>query len=193
MSIQLLPTNRLPFFWLRLTARRRALGVFGGALLFLLVLGYGALAWARQEPQPASAISQIWQRVQAAGAYEFRANLLQDVVPVAGVTAIGQSSERQEVRIEGATNLRDQTLQMTLWSQGGNVLDRASGLELKTEGGRLLARAPGEEWRTISNFTDALIPQGDFSSFLVGATDVRILDSAPHAQSKIQNSLHLPH
>ncbi|MCE7988086.1 MAG: DUF11 domain-containing protein [Caldilinea sp. CFX5] len=187
MSTQSSLTNRFLFTLLHPQRSRRLLFAVGSALL-LLLLGYGAVTWAHQPSPPENAISQIWQRVRTAGAYEFRANLLQDVVPVAGVTNVGQSSERQEVRIEGATNLRDQTLQMTLWSQGGSVLDRASGVEMKAEAGRLLARAPGEEWREISNFTDALIPQGDFTSFLVAATDVRLLDSAQPTQSPSPNS-----
>ena len=187
MSTQRSLTNRFLFTLLCPQRSRHVLFAVGSALL-LLLFGYGAVSWAHQAPPAEDAIGQIWQRVRAAGAYEFRANLLQDIVPVAGVTNVGQNSERQEVRIEGATNLRDQTLQMTLWSQGGSVLDRASGLELKTEGGRLLARAPGEAWREISNFTDALIPQGDFSSFLVAAADVKILDFGGGPQGAIFNS-----
>lgn len=143
------------------------------AVITLALIG---APWPARANDDADTVSQIWQRVYQIGAYEFRANVTQEVVPVASIVNVGRSSERQELFIEGATDLRQQTLNMTLWSQGGSVFDRASGLELKLEDDRLLARKGGSDWQEINNFTDALMPQGDFLVFLAGATDVQRAD-----------------
>jgi uncharacterized repeat protein (TIGR01451 family) len=144
----------------------------------LITLALIFAPWPARANEAADAIGQIWQRVYQIGAYEFRANVTQEVVPVASIVNVGRGSERQELYIEGATDLRQQTLAMTLWSQGGSVFDRASGLELKLEADRLLARKGGSDWQEINNFTDALMPQGDFMVFLAGATDVQLADDS---------------
>jgi uncharacterized repeat protein (TIGR01451 family) len=155
----------------------RAAGLLALFLSVVVVLGFVATIWPAQARTPDGTVEQIWQRVRAAGAYDFTADIIQDVVPVASITNVGRTSERQELRIEGSTNLRTQELAMTLWSQGGNVLDSASGLQLKTTDGRLLARRAGSDWQEVSNFTDAFMPQGDFTTFLAGAVDVQLQET----------------
>ncbi len=145
----------------------------GSGLLTLVLLGYLATTWPVQAQTSKDVVAEVWQRVRAIGAYEFSADINQQVIPVASISNIGRSSQPQELHIEGTTNLQTQELAMTLWSQGGNVLDRASGLELKTSAGRLLARRNSSDWQEVSNFADALMPQADFTTFLAGATDIK--------------------
>lgn len=159
----------------RIRQARRLLAA--GALFVGVLLLYLAIAPAAQARIPnQSIVDKIWQQVRTAGAYEFTADITQQVVPVASITNIGRSSRPQELHIEGRTDLRSQELAMTLWSQGGNVLDSASGIELKTANGRLMARRAGSDWQEISNFTDGIMPGGDFTTFLAGAVDLKAVD-----------------
>ena len=159
------------------------LGMGATVTLLLLLLAYGVTTWSAQARTPQGTIDQIWQRVREVGAYEFTADITQEVVPVASITNIGRSSQRQDLHIQGSTNLRAQEMVMTLWSQGGNVLDRASGLELKTAQGRLLARKGGSDWQEINNFTDAIMPQADFTTFLAGATNIKVVNDGTTGQA----------
>ncbi|MEZ4618197.1 MAG: hypothetical protein R2867_22155 [Caldilineaceae bacterium] len=129
--------------------------------------GQVATLYAQQD-----AIHQVWQQVRAIGAYGFQANIIQYEIPAASVQNVGRTGERHELRIEGDTDLNAEIMQMTLWHQGGNVLDRAGGLQMKSEGGRLWVRQAESAWEEAANFTDALMPDGDFMSFLAGATAV---------------------
>ena len=144
------------------------------ALLAVVLLLFGLSSWpvqAEEEPE-LDVITAVARQTRAAGSYAFVADITQFTVPAATPLNIGRSARQDELRLEGQTDLEKGELVMTLWSQGGNVLDAASGLEMKTENGRLLARQPGAEWQEISNFTNAFIPDGDFTTFLVGAENI---------------------
>ena len=118
-------------------------------------------------------ISQAWQRAVDLGSYRYATDVIQTTVPLATVANMGRSSKQQSIYVEGSTDLREQTMHMTLWLDGGNVLDSASGIELKTEQGKTFGRRGQGEWQETSSVTDWAAPQGDFLAFLTAAKNVR--------------------
>jgi len=122
---------------------------------------------ARQE------VAAAWQRAIDLGGYRYATDVIQTTVPLATVANMGRSSKQQAIYVEGSTDLRQQSMQMTIWLDGGNVLDNASGIELKTEQGKTFGRRGGGEWQETSSVTDWAAPQGDFLAFLTAAKNVR--------------------
>ncbi|MCA9980719.1 MAG: thrombospondin type 3 repeat-containing protein, partial [Anaerolineales bacterium] len=110
--------------------------------------------------------------VRQTGSYEFTADIIQHTIPVADVTTIGRASQRQEMHLQGETNLQQDHLTMTLWAQGGTLLDEQSGLEVEVAEGRTRVRRPGEAWQTYSDFSEGFMPDGDFLTYLAGADDL---------------------
>ena len=123
-----------------------------------------------------------WERARESGAYRFTADVRQTITPKPTVLNVGRTSKEQSVHLEGETNLPDSQLHLTLWSQGGSVLDASSGVEIKVEGGRAYARQGARDWEEINDFTSLFAPQGDFMAFLSAAKDVRQI---PNPQSLI--------
>ncbi len=142
-------------------------------LVGVILTGLLISVWPTEARQAKDEISHVWRNVQRAGSYEFAADFTQHTISVASVRNIGRSSQRQDIRLEGATDLNEQFLDMTLWSNGGSVLDRTSGLQIKLENGRMQARQGEQQpWQEIQDFSTAIVPQGDFLTFLAGAKEV---------------------
>ncbi|MDF1514164.1 MAG: thrombospondin type 3 repeat-containing protein [Anaerolineae bacterium] len=118
-------------------------------------------------------IHAAWTRALDAGAYRFTADLQQTSIPQSTVRNAGRSSKIQSVYLEGEADIPARHLRLTLWSQGGSVLDEVSGVDIKVEGDRAYARQGLHDWREINNFTEFFAPQGDFMAFLAAATNVR--------------------
>ncbi len=138
------------------------------ALLILLTL----TAWTTHTPAPASGLETAWARAQKAGAYTFTADIVQQSIPVASIANVGRTSKESALHLEGETNLADNALHFTLWSQGGNVLDSTSGYEVKVENGQTFARQETQPWQTVDSFSDSFAPAGDFLGFLTAADGV---------------------
>ncbi|MCP4166202.1 MAG: hypothetical protein GY759_09955 [Chloroflexi bacterium] len=115
-----------------------------GLLLLLIVL-----ARPTQARQDQDALEQIRKQVQKAGSYSFKADLVQLTIPVATARNVGRSSRCSEMRVEGETNLREATLDMQIWSQGGSILDNVNGMEIRVAEGRTLTRQTGGDWQEI--------------------------------------------
>ena len=92
-------------------------------------------------------IEQVWQRVQQAGAYRFSADIVQTTSPQASVANAGRESKRNRLYAEGATDTRAETLDLTVWSQGGSVLDPDAAVEVQVEGRQARARMAGGDCR----------------------------------------------
>ena len=80
------------------------------------------------------------------------------------------------MHLEGEANLVGQSMQMRIWTDGGSVLDPASGVAVKVEGGKTYVQQRVGEWREQEGGTDALAPNGDFMSYLAA-----LRDPVPHA------------
>ncbi len=149
--------------------RLRSLNLLWGILgvLILATLIYPAIASSDEQ----GSIEAAWQRAREAGSYRFAADVVQTTVPLPTVTNVGRQSKRDALRIEGQTNLPDQTMRLTLWSQGGSVLNAESGVEVRVEGDRAFARQGAEPWQEVNDFTGLFAPEGDFLAYLAAARD----------------------
>ncbi|MCL5995588.1 MAG: hypothetical protein M1546_05970, partial [Chloroflexi bacterium] len=129
-------------------------------------------------PTDLEAVKAAWQRARQSGAYHFSADIQQTITPRATLLNIGRASKHEAVHLEGQVNLPNQQLHMTLWSQGGSVLDASSGVEVKVEGDHAAARQGAQDWQEIDNFTGLFAPQGDWMAFLAAATDVQRIEAS---------------
>ncbi|MEA3342286.1 MAG: hypothetical protein U9R15_20155, partial [Chloroflexota bacterium] len=145
------------------------------AVLALALLAYPALTTSAEQ----NTIAAVWNRARESGVYHFSADVRQTTAPLSTVRNVGRASKEQAIHLEGETNLPDRQLHLTLWSQGGSVLNAASGVEIKVEGERAYGRRGAQDWEEINNFTGLFAPQGDFMAFLSAAKDVR---SIPNPQ-----------
>jgi len=122
-------------------------------------------------PDPVTA---AWAKAQAAGSYHFTSDIVQITMPTAKVTNVGRSSRTEELHLTGQTDLRQQTMAMALWSNGGSVLQANSGLGIKVADGKTFVRQGEGNWEEKPDFAvDGLAPQGDFLAYLVALRDVQ--------------------
>lgn len=129
-------------------------------------------ARATSSPQPEDAVRQTWRRAQASGAYRFAADIVQTTIPRPTVLNVGRQSQQDKIRLEGQTNLPDQSLHLVVWSQGGSVMDPDTGVEVKIEQGKASARQGTQPWQEINDFTSLFAPEGDFMAYLAAARDI---------------------
>ncbi len=140
--------------------------------LLLVVILVGVLLLGRTVmPQIATAsppdpITAAWEQVRTAGSYHFDADVTQLTVPIAKVTNVGRTSRTEQLHLAGQSDLRAQTLQLHLWSDGGSVLQTEGGVAVKVENGRTFARRGAGEWQVADGAVDGLAPQGDFLAYL---------------------------
>ncbi len=155
----------------------RRLGVL---LATVCVVGLLAAFWwphlthaaARLTGAATDPVTAAWQKAKAAGSYHFTSDVLQKTIPVASITNVGRGSRSDALHLEGRNDLRNQTLELTLWNQGGSVLNAASGVSVRTEGGKTFTRHGAEPWQATANQTDAFAPQGDFLGYLAAIRNV---------------------
>jgi hypothetical protein len=133
----------------------------------------GRLSSAPVASSPEREVQAVWERVRQSGAYHFTADIHQTTVPRPTISNVGRQGKQETLHLEGETDLPARQLHLTLWSQGGSVLDAASGVEIKVEGDRAYGRQQGQSWQEISNFTGVFAPQGDFMAFLAAAKNVK--------------------
>ena len=85
-------------------------------------------------------VTAAWNKVLATGSYHFASDITQITNPLPTLANVGQRSRTEKMRLEGENNLHSQRLEMTLWSEGGNVLQAESGLGVRIEQGKAFAR-----------------------------------------------------
>jgi len=154
--------------------------VLAAALLLLVVALIPLRPNAR--PSPEEEIQAAWQRAQQAGTYRFATEIFQTTHPAPALLNTGRSSRQDTLHIEGEIRLPDRTLQMTLWQDGGSVLDARDGVEVRVEGDRAYGRQLGGTWEEIPDFSGAFAPGNDLLAYLAGARNVRREEvSAPSA------------
>ena len=120
-------------------------------------------------PDPVTA---AWARA-CGGSYHFTSDVTQVTLPLATLTNVGRTSRTEKLYFEGQNDLHASRLEMTLWSEGGSVLQTESGLSIRSEGGKTFARRAGGEWEEIDDVTGAIAPQGDFMTYLAALKDVQ--------------------
>src|SRR5437762_303020 len=97
------------------------------AALFLLRPQLAGAAARLTAPDPVTA---AWAKAKAAGSYHFTSDVLQKTIPIASLTNVGRTSRTDAFHLEGQNDLRNQKLELTLWNQGGSVLNAASGVSV---------------------------------------------------------------
>ena len=114
----------------------------------------------------ADPIQAAWQRAHAAGAYDFDGDVTQITLPTARITNVGRASRTEQLHVAGNTNVRENALEMKLWSQGGSIVGNADGLSVKVENGKSYMRQGSTgEWKANDQIAlDGIAPQGDFMS-----------------------------
>lgn len=132
-------------------------------------------------PSARDGLRRIWERARESGAYRFSADIDQTSTPVASVVTVGRQTRRDRLHIEGETNLTTRQLTMTLWSQGGSLVDANSGLQVRVDGDKAYGRKAGQDWQPVENFTGLFAPESDFMTFLVAATNVMAIDAQTHS------------
>jgi len=133
-------------------------------------------------PSPEGEIQAAWQRAQQAGTYRFATEIVQTTHPAPALLNTGRSSHQDTLHIEGEIRLPDRTLQMTLWQDGGSVLNARDGVEVRVEGDRAYGRQLGGTWEEIPDFSGAFAPGNDLLAYLAGARNVQREEvSAPSA------------
>ncbi|MCP4164656.1 MAG: LamG domain-containing protein [Chloroflexi bacterium] len=120
------------------------------------------------------AVEQAWQRVQERGSYSFSSDIVQTAIPEATLANIGRSSSSERLRLEGETNLREESMDLTLWSEGGggSMLVPASGLQVQVADGETRVRRGNGAWEKQDGLVDGYAPQGDFLAYLTAMRDV---------------------
>jgi hypothetical protein len=140
-----------------------------GALLLLgmMILPRGVTA------TPADPVTMAWQAARTAGSYHFTSDVTQVTLPLATLTNVGRTSRTEKLYLEGKNDLTSETMELTLWSEGGSVLQAESGVSIRSERGKTFARRGEGKWQEIDDFTGSLAPQGDFMSYLAAIQDVQ--------------------
>ncbi len=143
----------------------------------LVAIGLLSIPWLMHPLFARSAANQpmteAWEKARAAGSYNFTSDVTQVTIPVATLGNVGRTNRTEKFYLEGQTDLTSESMEMTLWGQGGNVLQAASGLSIRTEQGKTLARRGNEAWREIDDVTGSLAPQGDFLAYLAAIKAVQ--------------------
>lgn len=120
-----------------------------------------------------NAMRAAWRLARAAGPYGFSADVTQEVVPLALPENAGRSSRAQRYYLEGTAEPASRHMELTLWAQGGSVLDVQDRVEMRVEGDRVLARQGNGAWEEAPDVTGWLAPQGDVMAFLAATKNAR--------------------
>src|SRR5262245_14388443 len=142
------------------------------AVAFLSWLARSGVATAMIESPAGRGLGQVWQRAKEAGSYRFSADIVQTTTPLATIDNVGRQSKQDRLHVKGQTSLRDRKLDMTLWSQGGSVVDATSGVQVRVEGDHVQVRQGDQPWQPVDNFTGLFAPESDFMTYLVAARDI---------------------
>lgn len=117
-------------------------------------------------------VTKVWQNARDAGGYGFRSDIIERAIPLAQTSNVGRTSTTYNYHLEGTANFTAHTFDMSLWDQGGSVLDPKTATQVKIENDKTLARRGDQEWQDVGNATGSFAPQGDFLAFLAGAKNI---------------------
>ena len=150
-------------------ARRRLLSALVVFAISSLLLGTSHLWGASEET---AALDAVWARVAQSGAYRFSADIRQTSTPPATVANAGRTSQSTTLYMEGVADLPAESLQLTVWTSGGSVMDPASGVEVRVKGDTATARQGAGQWEEIEGFTGLFAPGGDLMAYTQAAKNV---------------------
>lgn len=161
-------------------SRRFLLLAIGLLVVFVFIrqVGPGYAGFGEGE----SAVAQAWRLAQENGRYQYATTLVQTTRPLLRLENAGRSATSDHLYIEGQFDGDAETMQMKIWSQGGNTLLGQGAIELKVEEGRAFGRAGSGEWEAIEgDISNLFAPGRDPLGFLAAASNVRPLTGADSA------------
>ncbi len=148
-------------------------------IFFLLLLTIRPLTlWAEPDSR---ALKAAWQQANDIGEYQFITEIIQVTHPLPVLSNAGKSSQTERLYIEGGANITAETMDLKLWSEGGNAQLGQGAIELQVVNGRTLGRVNNEEWQEVDNVTDFFAPNSDPFHFLNAAENINQL--APQTQA----------
>ncbi|MCP4539215.1 MAG: hypothetical protein GY832_18925, partial [Chloroflexi bacterium] len=131
------------------------------------------------QPSATSQFNQAWQRAEKVGNYRYNTTIVQTTWPLPKLDNVGLSATEDRLYIEGETNLSAETMQMKLWSQGGNAASGQDSIEIKFEGDKAYGRVGQTDWQEMDSdagvptWSDLFAPDKDVLTYLQGATNIR--------------------
>lgn len=147
--------------------------LFAGLLLLLALAVLPPIVTANDSDP----VGAAWERARATGSYHFDSDIIQVTIPRPKVTNIGRKSQTQTLHLTGQSDLRNKSLEMEIWSNGGNVLQNDGGLGVKVEEGQSYVRQQTStgwsEWQAVESGIEGFAPQGDFLAYLTAVRNVQ--------------------
>ena len=122
---------------------------------------------------PEQALEASYQRILAAGAYNFTADSEQTLLPRPLPSMIGQTNQRVDMHVEGEVTLPDYSVLSV--SLDGNGLD-PTPVSIIQEGVNSYLLREGEKV-LVENPAGLTSPTGDYLSYLAAAENVRLCES----------------
>jgi Ca2+-binding RTX toxin-like protein len=143
-------------------------------LLFVGLFALGLALYPRLtsavNPDPVAA---ALERARATGSYHFAADIQQTIIPNATPKNAGHASRREELRLEGRSDLRAASSELRLWAGDGSLAQEQSGLAVRVADGKTFMRQGTGEWKETDGLADGFAPQGDIMAYLRAARDVQ--------------------
>src|SRR5262245_12812790 len=162
------------------SSHRRFLPLVLAIVAGVLVIGVAIQPRVASAVQP-DPVSAAWARARDAGSYHFDSDVTQVTIPSPKPGNVGRSSRTEQLHLEGQTNLRANTMEMRLWSDGGSVLLDESGAAIKVEQGKTYVRRGTGDWQATDGLADSLAPQGDFMAYLSAVRGIQAHPPETHA------------
>src|SRR5687768_4332430 len=115
--------------------RRRGLSFVVVMLASIGALGLSAAGSVIDVVQP-DPVAAAWRQARTAGSYRFTSDIVQVTIPRSAISNVGRTSQTDQLHLEGHTNLRQQSLELQLWTDGGSVAQAGSGLGVRVANGK---------------------------------------------------------
>jgi hypothetical protein len=144
----------------------------GAVVVVLMVVGVVASGRISGSGEVSSSdpLTAAWDRVQDAGSYHFRSDVVQASTPAATVVNAGRSGSSQSLYLEGDTDVDAGATEFSLSSSAQSV-GRGS-LGMRVVDGVSYSREGDGAWLESAAATDQLAPTGNFLTYLSAARDV---------------------
>ena len=110
------------------------------ALSTILSLRSPRVVSALQSAPTEQPVSAAWEKAKASGSYHFTSDVTQITIPIAKMTNVGRSSRSEQLHLEGQNDLRQNAMELRLWSNGGNVQQEAESIGVKINQGKTFVR-----------------------------------------------------
>ncbi len=123
------------------------------------------------------AVQRSWLLAQQSGAYSFRTEIEQTTYAAPALTNVGRPAVVEQLSMQGKTDLKAQSLYLTLWQNGASALPAQANsdqaLEIRVVKGAAEGRTGSGEWQPIEDVSGSFAPGQNPLAYLSGARDIR--------------------